>query len=99
MITLASWALAAYASVPELRRLCPSVVPLTRNRQWTLSFIAPSRRYPVAAFQLQSGIQWGGNQEHVHRPPIFGNTVVLGGEFMRFAANAFPSSRARAVAV
>jgi hypothetical protein len=53
----------------------------------------------VAAFQLQSGIQWGGNQEHVHRPPIFGNTVVVGGEFMRFAANAFPSSRARAVAV
>jgi hypothetical protein len=99
MIPTPSWALAACASVPELRRFCPSLVPLTRTRQWTLSFYAPTRRYPVATFQLQSGVQWGGNQEHVHRPPIFGNTVVLGGGFMRLASRAFPTSRARPVAV
>ena len=99
MIPTPRWALAACASVPELGRACPSLVPLTRSRQWTLSFIAPSRRYPVAALQLQSGVQVGGNQEHDHRPPIFGNTVVLEGEFMRLASRAFPTSRARPVAL
>jgi hypothetical protein len=99
MIPTPSWALAGCASVPELRRFCPSIVPLTRTHQWTLTFLAPSRRYPVAVFQLQSGVQWGGNQEHVHRPPIFGNTVVLGAGFMRLEPRAFPTSRAKPVAV
>jgi hypothetical protein len=57
----------------------------------------PGRRFPVALFQLQSGLGWGGLEEHVHRPPIFGNTVVLGGRFMRLAAPAFPASGARPV--
>jgi hypothetical protein len=91
MMPTPGWALAACASVSELRPFCPSIVPLTRTRQWTLSLIAPSRRYPVAVFQLQSGVQWGGFQEHVHRPPIFGNTVVLGGAFRRLASHAFPT--------
>jgi hypothetical protein len=58
---------------------------------------APRRRFPVALFQLQSGLARGGFKEHVHRPPIFGNTVVLGGQFMRLAARAFPASGATPV--
>jgi len=38
MIPTPRWAMAACASIPELRRFCPSIVPLTRNREWTLSF-------------------------------------------------------------
>ena len=57
----------------------------------------PRRRFPVALFQLQSGLAWGGFEEHVHRPPIFGNTVVLGGRYMRFLAQAFPDFGSRPV--
>jgi hypothetical protein len=60
-------------------------------------FRAPTRRFPVALLQLQSGVAWGGFEERVHRPPIFGNAVVLGGQFMRLNARAFPTSRARPV--
>jgi hypothetical protein len=62
-----------------------------------MTFTAPRRRFPVALFQLQSGLAWGGVKEHVHRPPIFGNTVVLGGRFMRFDSRAFPAAVARPV--
>jgi len=60
---------------------------------------APSRRFPVALLQLQSGIVASGYQERVHRPPILGNTVVLGGQFMRLEAAAFPAPGARSVVV
>jgi hypothetical protein len=99
MIATPKWALAACASVTELRRFCPGQVPLTRQRGWTMIFTAPRRRFPLALFQLQSGVAWGGFQERVHRPPIFGNTVVLGGQFMRLNARAFPTSGARPVVV
>jgi hypothetical protein len=64
-----------------------------------MTFAAPSRRDPLALFELQSGVAWGGNQERVHRPPILGNTVLLGGQFMRLAAEAFPAPGARALVV
>ncbi len=99
MIPTPRWAVAACATIAELRRLCPGKVPLTRQRGWTMIFTAPSRRFPLALFELQSGVLWGGFQERVHRPPILGNTVVLGGQFMRLDARAFPGSRARSVAV
>jgi len=99
MIPTPRWALAACASVAELRQFCPAYVPLTRNHGWTMIFTAPRRRFPLALLQLQSGIVWGGFQERVHRPPILGNTVVLGGQFMRLAARAFPAPRARPVLV
>jgi hypothetical protein len=99
MIPTPRWALAACATVAELRRFCPGEVPLTRQRGWTMIFTAPRRRYPLALFELQSGVVWGGFREHVHRPPILGNTVLLGGRFMMLAARAFPPSRARPVAV
>ena len=97
MIPTPRWALAACTTVAELRRFCPGQVPLTRQRGWTVIFTAPRRRFPVALFELQSGVAWGGFRERVHRPPIFGNTVVLGGKFMRLNARAFPTSRARPV--
>jgi hypothetical protein len=97
LIATPKWALAACASVAELRRFCPGRVPLTRRREWTMIFTAPRRRFPVALFQLQSGVAWGGFQEHAHRPPILGNVVVLGGQFIRLNARAFPTSRARPV--
>jgi hypothetical protein len=97
MIPTPRWALAACATVAELRRFCPGQVPLTRQRGSTMIFTAPRRRFPVALFELQSGVAWGGFREHVHRPPIFGNTVVLGGQFMRLNARAFPASGARPV--
>jgi hypothetical protein len=99
MIATPKWALAACGSVTELRRFCPGQVPLTSQRGWTMTFTAPRRRFPLALFQLQSGVAWGGFQERVHRPPILGNTVVLGGQFMRLNARAFPSSGARPVVV
>jgi hypothetical protein len=88
---------AACASVAELRRFCPGRVPLTRQRGWTMIFRAPTRRFPVALFELQSGVAWGGFKEHVHRPPILGNVVVLGGRFLRLTARAFPTSGAKPV--
>jgi len=91
------WALAACASVAGLRRFCPGQVPLTRQRGWTMIVTAPRRRFTVALFELQSGVAWGGFREHVHRPPIFGNVVVLGGQFRRLNARAFPTSGARPV--
>jgi hypothetical protein len=97
MIPAPAWALAACASVSELRRLCPGRVPLTRRRGWTMVLTAPRRRFPLAVFQLQSGLAWGGFEEHVHRPPIFGSTVVLGGRFGRLEAGAFPATGARPV--
>lgn len=99
MIPTTSWALAACATVAELRRFCPGEVPLTRQRGWTMIFRAPSRRFQLALLELQSGVAWGGNQERVHRPPILGNTVVLGGQFMRLGARAFPTPGARSVVV
>lgn len=99
MIPTPSWALAACAPVAELRQFCPGEVPLTRQRGWTMIVTAPSRRLPLALLQLQSGVAWGGNQERVHRPPILGNTVVLGGQFMRLDASAFPTPGARSVVV
>jgi hypothetical protein len=60
-------------------------------------FTAPRPRFPVALFQLQSGLALGGNEEHVHRPPILGNTVVLGGRFRRLNRRAFPPSGAKPV--
>jgi hypothetical protein len=91
--------LAACATVAELRRFCPGMVPLTRQRGWTMIFNAPSRRFPLALLELQSGVVWGGFQERVHRPPILGNTVVLGGQFLRLDAGAFPKPGARSVVV
>lgn len=91
------WALAACATVATLRRFCPGEVPLTRARGWTMIFTAPTPRFPLALFALQSGIVWGGFSEHVHQPPILGNTVVLGAQFMRLDADAFPAPRARPV--
>jgi hypothetical protein len=99
MIRTPGWALAACATVGELRRICPGEVPLTRQHVWTMIFSAPSRRFPLALLQLQSCIVWGGFQERVHRPPILGNTVVLGGQFMRLDARAFPTPGARSVVV
>ena len=99
MIPTPGWAVAACASVAELRRFCPGQVPLTRQREWMMIFTAPSRRFPLALLELQSGIVWGGFQERVHRPPILGNTVVLGGQFMRLDAGAFPTSGALSVAL
>jgi hypothetical protein len=97
MTATPKWALAACASVAELRRFCPGQVPLTRRRGWTMIFTAPRRRFSVALFELQSGVAWGGFKEHVHRPPIFANALVLGGQFMRLNARAFPTSGARPV--
>jgi hypothetical protein len=91
------WALAACASVAELRRFCPGRVPLTSRRGSTMTLSAPRPRFPVALFQLQSGLARGGNEEHVHRPPIFGNTVVLGGRFTQLNRRAFPPSGAKPV--
>ena len=99
MIPTPRWAVAACATIAELREFCPGKVPLTRQRGWTMIFTAPSRRFPLALFELQSGVAWGGFRERVHRPPILGNTVVLGGQFMRLDARAFPAARARSVAV
>jgi hypothetical protein len=99
MIPTPRWALAACATVAQLRRICPGDVPLTRQRGWTMIFTAPSRRFPLALLELQSGVVWGGFQEGVHRPPILGNTVVLGGQFMRLSARAFPTEGARSVVV
>jgi hypothetical protein len=64
-----------------------------------LVFTAPRPRFPVALFQLQSGLALGGNEEHAHRPPIFGNTVVLGGRFMQLIRRAFPPSGAKPVVI
>jgi hypothetical protein len=99
MLATPRWALAACASIAKLRRFCPGQVPLTRQRGWTMIVSTPRRRFPLALFELQSGVAWGGNQERVHRPPILGKTVVFGGQFMRLAARAFPASGARFVAV
>jgi hypothetical protein len=60
-------------------------------------FTAPRPRFPVALFQLQSGVALGGNEEHVHRPPLYGNTVVLGGWFGQLNRRAFPPSGAKPV--
>jgi hypothetical protein len=99
LIATPGWALAACAAVPELGRFCPARVPLTRQRGWTMIFARPTRRFPVALFEIESGIVWGGFEERVHRPPILGNTVVLGGRFMTLDAGAFPAPDARWMAL
>jgi hypothetical protein len=99
LISTPSWALAACGTVREVRRFCPARVPVTRKREWTMIFHSPTRRFPLALFELESGVVWGGFEEHVHRPPILGNTVVLGGAFMTLDARAFPAADARPVAV
>jgi hypothetical protein len=99
LIATPAWGLAACGAVPELRSICPTRVPLTRSRQWTMIFHAPTQRFPLALLELESGIVYGGFRERVHRPPILGTTVVLGGELMHLEARAFPGPRARLHAV
>ena len=84
------WAAAACETVAQLRRACPTSIPATPKRGWEFTFAAPRPRFRVADWQLQSGVQWGGFNEHVHRPPVYSNVVALGGAFMRLDRHAFP---------
>jgi hypothetical protein len=62
-------------------------------------FHSSSRQFPLALFELESGVVWGGFDERVHRPPILGNVVVLGGRFTTLEGSAFPPAGGRSVAV
>jgi hypothetical protein len=93
------WALAACASVAQLRRFCPAEVPATRSREWMMAFTAPRRGFPLAVLELQSGVALGGFWEHDHRPPLLGNTVVLGGDFLRLERDAFPAPGTKPVSL
>jgi hypothetical protein len=93
------WAAAACATVAQLRGTCPTAVPATPKRGWQLTFAGPRRTFPMATWQLQSGVEWGGFNERVHRPPVYSNVVALGGAFMRLDRHAFPSAGAAAARI
>jgi hypothetical protein len=88
------WAAAACGTVAQLRGTCPTAIPATPKRGWELTFAGPRPNLRMATWQLQSGVEWGGFNEHVHRPPVYSNVVALGGAFMRLDGHAFPSATA-----
>jgi hypothetical protein len=93
------WASAACATEARLRGTCPTEIPDTPRRGWQLTFAGPRPHFRVATWQLQSGLEWGGFDEHVHRPPVYSNVVALGGAFMRLDRRAFPPANAPAARI
>ncbi len=85
------WAAAACATVAQLRGTCPAAIPAAPKRGWEFTFAGPGPRFRMAAWQLQSGVEWGGFNERVHRPPVYSNVVAFGGAFMRLDRHAFPA--------
>lgn len=83
------WAAAACATVAQLRGTCPAAIPAAPKRGWEFTFAGPGPRFRMAAWQLQSGVEWGGFNERVHRPPVYSNVVAFGGAFMRLDRHAF----------
>jgi hypothetical protein len=88
------WAAAACATMAELSGACPTAIPATPKRGWVLTFAGPRPNRRVASWQLQSGVERGGFNERVHRPPVYSNVVALGGAFMRLDRRAFPAESA-----
>jgi hypothetical protein len=93
------WAADACETVEGPRGSCPTEIPATPKRGWQMTFTGPHARSRMAVWQLQSGTEWGGFGERVHRPPVFANLVSMRGAFMRQDSKAFPPSGAPVIPV
>lgn len=96
MEAMPRWAMVACATAPELRSVCPTIVPATERRGVSFFLSLSTKRSPMSLLQLEQGVVYDGFAERSHRPPLLSNVVVLGGGFLTQARSAFPPKSARA---